>query len=33
VIDMLHLIAGTNAVRIGPVRDGLGRLSATLLRG
>jgi hypothetical protein len=33
VIDMLHLIAGTSAVRIGPVRDGLGRLSATLLRG
>jgi hypothetical protein len=33
VVDMLRLIAGPSAERIGPVRDGLGRLSASLLRG
>lgn len=33
VIDMLRLIAGPSATRLGPVRDGLGRLSASLLHG
>ena len=33
VVDMLRLIAGPSAQRLGPVRDGLGRLSASLLRG
>ena len=33
VIDMLRLIAGPSAQRLGPVRDGLGRLTASLLRG
>lgn len=33
VIEMLHLIAGANAERIGSVREGLGRLSSSLLRG
>ena len=33
VIDMLRLIAGPSAHRIGPVREGLGRLSSSLLRG
>ena len=33
IIDMLRLIAGPSAQRLGPVRDGLGRLSASLLRG
>jgi uncharacterized tellurite resistance protein B-like protein len=33
IIDMLRLIAGPSAVRLGPVRDGLGRLSSSLLRG
>jgi uncharacterized tellurite resistance protein B-like protein len=33
VVDMLRLIAGPSAERIGSVRDGLGRLSASLLRG
>jgi uncharacterized tellurite resistance protein B-like protein len=33
VVDMLHLIAGANADRIGSVREGLGRLSSSLLRG
>jgi uncharacterized tellurite resistance protein B-like protein len=33
VVDMLRLIAGSNAERLGPVRDGLGRLTASLLRG
>ena len=33
VIDMLRLIAGPSATRIGSVRDGLGRLSSSLLRG
>jgi tellurite resistance protein TerB len=33
VIDMLHLVAGANADRIGSVREGLGRLSSSLLRG
>ena len=33
VIEMLHLTAGANAERIGSVREGLGRLSSSLLRG
>jgi len=33
VVDMLRLIAGPSAERLGSVRDGLGRLSASLLRG
>ncbi len=33
VIDMLREIAGPNAHRLGSVRDGLGRLSSSLLRG
>ena len=33
VVDMLRLIAGPSALRLGPVRDGLGRLSSSLLRG
>jgi hypothetical protein len=33
VIDMLRIIAGPFAERLGPVREGLGRLSATLMRG
>ncbi len=33
VVDMLHLIAGANAQRIGSVREGLNRLSSSLLRG
>ena len=31
VVDMLRLIAGPSAERLGPVRDGLGRLSSSLL--
>jgi len=31
VIEMLQIIAGPHAQRLGPVRDGLGRVSATLL--
>jgi hypothetical protein len=33
VIDMLRVIAGPFAQRLGPVREGLGRVSATLTRG
>jgi uncharacterized tellurite resistance protein B-like protein len=33
VIDMLRQIAGPSAHRVGSVRDGLGRLSSSLLRG
>jgi uncharacterized tellurite resistance protein B-like protein len=33
VIEMLHVVAGVNAERIGSVREGLGRLSSSLLRG
>src|SRR5438093_6941953 len=33
VVDMLRLIAGPSATRLGPVRDGLGRLSSSLLHG
>jgi hypothetical protein len=33
VIDMLQIIAGPFAQRLGPVREGLGRVSATLMRG
>jgi hypothetical protein len=33
VIDMLRIIAGPLAQRLGPVREGLGRVSATLLNG
>ena len=33
VIDMLRQIAGPSAHRLGSVRDGLGRLSSSLLRG
>jgi hypothetical protein len=32
VIDMLQVIAGPLAQRLGPVREGLGRVSATLMR-
>jgi hypothetical protein len=32
VIDMLQIIAGSFAQRLGPVREGLGRVSATLMR-
>ena len=32
VIDMLCIIAGPLAQRLGPVREGLGRVSATLMR-
>jgi hypothetical protein len=32
VIDMLQIIAGPFAQRLGPVREGLGRVSATLMR-
>jgi hypothetical protein len=32
VIDMLQVVAGPFAQRLGPVREGLGRLSATLMR-
>jgi hypothetical protein len=32
VIDMLQTIAGPHAQRLGPVRDGLGRVSATLMQ-
>jgi hypothetical protein len=32
VIDMLRIIAGPFAQRLGPVREGLGRVSATLMR-
>jgi uncharacterized tellurite resistance protein B-like protein len=31
VIDMLRVIAGPLAQRLGPVREGLGRVSATLM--
>jgi hypothetical protein len=31
VIEMLQIIAGPLAERLGPVRDGLGRVSATLM--
>ena len=31
LIDMLRLVAGNKAERLGPVRDGIGRLSATIL--
>src|SRR5262245_28141105 len=30
VVDMLRLIAGPSAARLGAVRDGLGRLSSSL---
>jgi uncharacterized tellurite resistance protein B-like protein len=33
VVDMLHTIAGRSADRLGPVREGLGRVSASLLAG
>ena len=33
VVDMLHQIAGKSAVSTPSVREGLGRLSATLLHG
>jgi uncharacterized tellurite resistance protein B-like protein len=33
VVDMLHVIAGRSAEHLGPVRDGLGRVSASLLAG
>jgi hypothetical protein len=32
VIDMLQVIAGPLAQRLGPVREGLGRVSATLMQ-
>jgi hypothetical protein len=31
VIEMLQIIAGPHAQRLGPVREGLGRVSATLM--
>ena len=31
LIDMLRQVAGVRAERLGPVRDGIGRLSATIL--
>jgi uncharacterized tellurite resistance protein B-like protein len=31
VIDMLNVVAGPRAKLLGPVRDGLGRVSATLM--
>lgn len=33
VVDMLHLIAGRSAEHLGPVREGLGRVSSSLLAG
>ena len=33
VIDVLNEIAGSSAARLGAVRDGLGRVAATLLNG
>jgi len=33
IIDMLRQIAGPSAERIGAVREGIGRLSSSLLRG
>jgi hypothetical protein len=33
VVAMLRLIAGPSAERLGAVRDGLGRLSSSLLQG
>ena len=33
VIDMLRIMAGPLAQRLGPVREGLGRVSATLMHG
>jgi uncharacterized tellurite resistance protein B-like protein len=33
VIDMLKDIAGPSAERLGPVREGIGRLSSSLLHG
>src|SRR5215468_7722269 len=33
LLDMLRLIAGPSATRLGPVRDGLGRLSSSLRHG
>jgi hypothetical protein len=33
VIEMLNTIAGPRGQRLGPVRDGLGRVSATLMNG
>jgi hypothetical protein len=33
VMEMLRLIAGPSAERIGSVREGIGRLSSSLLRG
>jgi hypothetical protein len=31
VIEMLQIMAGPHAQRLGPVREGLGRVSATLM--
>lgn len=33
VVDMLRVVAGANADRIGTVRDSIGRITATLLHG
>lgn len=33
VIDMLRIVAGPSGERLGPVREGLGRLSSSLLGG
>jgi len=33
VIQMLRAVAGTGVERFGPVRDGIGRLSSSLLHG
>ena len=33
IVDMLNAVAGPSAERLGPVRDGIGRLSSSLLHG
>ena len=33
VIEMLNVIAGSRAERLGPVREGLGRVASSLLHG
>jgi uncharacterized tellurite resistance protein B-like protein len=33
VVDMLHAVAGRSADQLGPVREGLGRVSSSLLAG
>jgi uncharacterized tellurite resistance protein B-like protein len=31
VVDMLHIVAGRSAEQLGPVREGIGRVSSSLL--